>query len=95
MKELETGCSTKEAEWAERQKTRAELLVALADTIKVLNDDDALELFKKTLPDSSSLLQISVGKKSMQQHALTLLKPFKGPQVEFIALALQGKKNWF
>merc|ERR1719446_854864 len=29
-------------------------LFALADTIKVLNDDDALELFKKTLPGAGS-----------------------------------------
>jgi len=45
--ELETGCATKASAWEERSKTRAEELVALADTIKVLNDDDALELFKK------------------------------------------------
>merc|ERR1740129_1433299 len=50
LKELETSCKTKTAEWEERSKTRAEELVALADTIKILNDDDALELFKKTLP---------------------------------------------
>merc|ERR1719183_1447451 len=50
LKELEEGCGTKEAEWAERQKVRAEELLALADTIKLLNDDDALELFKKAVP---------------------------------------------
>merc|ERR1719454_2583587 len=43
LAELEKGCSTKTAEWEERSKTRSEELVALADTIKVLNDDDALE----------------------------------------------------
>merc|ERR1719313_2487090 len=57
LKDLETNCKTKEDEWAVRQKIRAEELVAIADTIKILNDDDALELFKKTLP-SSSLLQL-------------------------------------
>merc|ERR1719326_747943 len=50
LKELEEGCGTKESEWAERQKVRADELVALAETIKVLNDDDALELFKKAMP---------------------------------------------
>jgi hypothetical protein len=39
LSELEKNCANKEAEWNER----AEELVALADTIKVLNDDDALE----------------------------------------------------
>merc|ERR1719223_1176091 len=51
---LEKSCATKAAEWEERKKTRAEELVALADTIKVLNDDDALELFKKALPGASA-----------------------------------------
>merc|ERR1740121_384520 len=57
---LEESCKTKTAEWEARQKTRAEELVALADTIKILNDDDALELFKKTLPGAgaSSFLQV-------------------------------------
>merc|ERR1719429_650492 len=58
LAELEKSCATKTAEWKERSKTRADELVALADTIKVLNDDDALELFKKTLPSPSSLLQV-------------------------------------
>ena len=40
LAELEKGCDAKTAEWEERSKTRAEELLALADTIKVLNDDD-------------------------------------------------------
>merc|ERR550534_1426293 len=36
LAELEKGCSTKDAEWAERSKTRAEELLAIADTIKIL-----------------------------------------------------------
>merc|ERR1719491_2868006 len=43
LAELEKSCATKTAEWEERSKTRSEELVALADTIKVFNDDDALE----------------------------------------------------
>merc|ERR1740117_2209060 len=50
LKDLETDCATKDEEHAAHQKIRAEELLALADTIKILNDDDALELFKKTLP---------------------------------------------
>merc|ERR1719198_2558917 len=48
LKDLEKNCETKKAEWGEIVNTRNEELLALADTIKVLNDDDALELFKKT-----------------------------------------------
>merc|ERR1719337_725192 len=58
LKDLEKNCKTKEEEWATRCKIRAEELLALADTIKILNDDDALEMFKKTLP-TPSLLQLA------------------------------------
>merc|ERR1719476_869785 len=54
LAELKKSCATKEAEWEARCKTRADELLALAETIKILNDDDALELFKKTLPGASS-----------------------------------------
>merc|ERR1719359_2588250 len=59
LADMDTMCAAKKKEWAARQKLRQEELLALADTIKLLNDDDALELFKKTLP-SASLLQIQV-----------------------------------
>merc|ERR1719247_1089123 len=54
MEDMEKNCATKSAEWDEISRTRADELVALADTIKVLNDDDALDLFKKTLPSASA-----------------------------------------
>merc|ERR1712151_510577 len=41
--DLKKGCETKTAEWEAIKKTRAEELLAIAETIKVLNDDDALE----------------------------------------------------
>merc|ERR1719305_162146 len=58
LKDLSKNCKTKEDEWATRCKVRSEELLALADTIKLLNSDDALELFKKTLP-TPSLLQMN------------------------------------
>jgi chromosome segregation ATPase len=57
--ELESGCATKDKEYEERVKTRHDELAALTETIKILNDDDALDLFKKTLPaPSASLIQV-------------------------------------
>merc|ERR1719399_2758583 len=50
LADLEKNCKTKADEWETIVKTRNEELLALADTIKILNDDDSLELFKKTLP---------------------------------------------
>merc|ERR1719243_498935 len=48
--DLATQCAEKKADWAERQKMRAEEISAISEAIKVLNDDDALDLFKKTIP---------------------------------------------
>merc|ERR1719189_3257155 len=74
LAELETGCATKEQEWAEVCKTRQEELVALVETIKILNDDDALELFKKTLPSAASLLQVTESEQSLRKRALSAVK---------------------
>ena len=49
LADLESACASKTAEWEQRSKTRAEELVALADTIKVLNDDDALGVVHRSL----------------------------------------------
>jgi len=97
---MEKNCETKKKEWDVIVKTRAEELAALADTIKILNDDDALELFKKTLPSASSLMQLQVSALATKQRALTMLKQFMREQpshehVAFIALALEGKKIGF
>merc|ERR1719395_508804 len=67
LKDMEKSCKTKEDEWAVRQKVRAEELLAIADTIKILNDDDALELFKKTLP-TPALLQVSASGKATRSR---------------------------
>jgi len=97
---MEKNCETKKKEWEVIVKTRAEELAALADTIKILNDDDALELFKKTLPSASSLMQIQVSVSATKKQALSMLKQFMKQQIShdhvgFIALALEGKKIGF
>merc|ERR1711957_93135 len=92
-----TSCGTKTAEWEERSKTRQEELVALSETIRVLNDDDALEMFKKTLPSASaSLMQVETTKSAVRARALSLLEKVKGgPGLDLISLALRGKKVGF
>merc|ERR1719253_1467950 len=77
LKNLETDCKTKDEEWADRQKIRAEEVLAIADTIKLLNDDDALELFKKTLP-TPSLLQVVATGKAVKARALSELTKSSG-----------------
>jgi len=91
---LEKNCAAKKKEWAVRSATRAEELVALADTIKVLNDDDALELFKKTLPTpGASFMEVKVSAAAVKARALDLVRGVHG--LEFVALALKGKKIGF
>merc|ERR1719253_1437658 len=51
---MDETCATKKKEWASIVKARGEEIVAIGETIKILNDDDALEIFKKTLPSASS-----------------------------------------
>lgn len=95
LKDLEANCGKKGKEWEEIQATRAQEQLALADTIKILNDDDALELFKKTLPAPSSFMQIKVTEESVRARALGALKNTKSDKLEFISLALEGKKMGF
>merc|ERR1719410_673777 len=100
LENLEENCEKKKKEWDVIVKTRAEELAALADTIKVLNNDDALELFKKTLPSASSFMQIQVTAQDMRARALTGLKKFMeqrptNAKLELLALALEGKKIGF
>merc|ERR1719453_328411 len=93
LADLKKNCATKEKEWAERQKTRQDELLAIADTIKILNDDDALELFKKTA--GASLLQVQISNKQVMARALRALRvvhKHHNVGVDLIAMALSGKK---
>jgi len=94
LAELKKGCATAGSEYEERVAMRGQEAVAIAETIKILNDDDALDLFKKTLP-SPTLLQMQT-KRDIQEEALSALQSVKATkkneQFGFIELALQGKK---
>merc|ERR1719335_767845 len=101
LADLGKTCAAKTKEWEARCKSRSEELLALADTIKILNDDDALELFKKTLP-SASFLQLQVTQSQLRTRALQMIKSTqqgrghkKSLSLDFIALALRGKKVGF
>merc|ERR1719189_44881 len=101
LAELDKSCATKTAEWEERSKTRSEELAALADTIKVLNDDDSLELFKSTLPGPSvSFVQVQAGISARRNQALAEIRAAQRkassqnkPGLELLALAFGGKQT--
>merc|ERR1712032_1258500 len=100
LKNLDASCATKTKEWEERSRTRAEELTALSETIKILNDDDALDLFKKTLPSgSSSFVQLQQTRGVLRDQALTVVRKAWGlsdknhrPGLDFLVMALTGKK---
>merc|ERR1719269_318458 len=53
LADLGKQCAAKKAAWGERQAMRAQEVDAISQAIKILNDDDALDLFKKTSPSFS------------------------------------------
>jgi hypothetical protein len=72
---LATSCATKSKEWDERSSLRSQEVQAISETIEMLNGDDALELFKKTLPSAAaSFLQLATTARSQQRRATTILR---------------------
>jgi len=102
---LDKSCAEKKAEWEERSKTRAMELVAIADTIKALNDDDALDLFKKTLPSASASAFVQTGLQTAQGARTLVLSVIHkmhasvphgsgiGLKFDLLAVALSGKRG--
>merc|ERR1719359_1515638 len=94
---------------AELKKSCAEELAAIGATIKILNDDDALDLFKKTLPSPAlmqeSLLQVRASTHNMERVRALLWEVSATKAVDrnaastqvaqLMQLALAGKKVGF
>merc|ERR1719223_1170050 len=98
--DLDKNCEAKTKLFKENVNYRTQELAALADTIKILNDDDALELFKKTLPGASSFVQIQVSERTTQTRALEIIDGLRQHSqrrvhLDFISMALRGKKIGF
>merc|ERR1719310_44484 len=81
---LETQCAAKKTEWAKVCKERADELAAIGEAIGILTDDDALDVFKKSLP-AAALNQLPsvdlhsgfTGHRNMFTGELTLLQSKK------------------
>lgn len=101
--DLERRCKNSAAEREALVKTRQEEVLAITDTIKILNDDDALELFKKTLPGAASFLQIksgisataSVRRAAAAEVVAHIPRSSSRPSLDLVELALRGKKVGF
>uniref|UniRef100_A0A7S4SIB0 Uncharacterized protein n=1 Tax=Alexandrium monilatum TaxID=311494 RepID=A0A7S4SIB0_9DINO len=98
LADLEKSCKAKEADWEVYKKDQTEETVALAETIKILNEDDALELFKKTLPSpAASFIQLDETSEGARRGALAALRsaPRGDPRLGFLELAVRGEKQGF
>merc|ERR1719367_2131684 len=101
--DLKKNCGKREGIHEKEKQMRATEVVALADTIKVLNDDDALELFKKTLPSASmSLVQVQDSSEVLRKQAAAAItssrshmRPGQHRTLDFVLLALRGRKVGF
>jgi len=96
LEDLKKSCAAKAKEFEATSKARKEELLALADTIKMLNSDEALELFKKAIP-SASFLQVQESAADVRKRARAVLKAskYRSPELDFIQLYLGGKKAGF
>jgi chromosome segregation ATPase len=95
---LKVDCAKKATEWDAVCKERQAELVALSETITMLNSDDALELFKKTLPSAAAnFMQVTLQAKAVREKALAMIRASKthGSHLDLIALALHGKTSDF
>merc|ERR1719265_1924562 len=102
--QLAEQCATKEKEWAERQKARSMEISAISDAIGILNDDDALDVFKKSSAGASAsfsqvakvgLLQQSTHRASKAKRAQSILahvaNQYKTPTLKLILYTMNSK----
>merc|ERR1719487_791594 len=65
--DLKERCSVSDTEWEERSKTRALEIAAVGETIKILTDEDAHDLFASTM----SFLQLSSTRRTLSREDFT------------------------
>jgi septal ring factor EnvC (AmiA/AmiB activator) len=102
LNNLKKTCADKQSEWDERQATRAQEIEAINEAIKVLNDDDALDLFKGQLKsppkpvvvEEQAFLQVKTTKGSKMQKVVAMVKSmkFSNPQLSLLASQIKSGK---
>merc|ERR1719428_1090504 len=84
--DLAANCATRSEEFDALSKVNAEEIQAISETIEMMSGDDALELFKKTLPAAPAFLQVSAGVR-LQRQARSV------PQTKFLMLKTHSGKD--
>jgi len=100
---LRTNCGTRKDTFVAEESSRGQEQIAIAETIKILNDDDALDTFKKTLP-TASFIQLKATHRGggVREQALRVIEHAqrrgKSPHAAtfaLIALSLRQKQANF
>jgi len=95
-KEVKEKCFGKEKEWEQRQKTRASETEAVVKAIEVLSNDDAKDVFSKTM--NPAFLQLSEGVASedvRRANAAAVLSEAGKKDSRLATLALEAKLDGF
>merc|ERR1719453_643304 len=85
--DLAANCATRSEEFDALSKVNAEEIQAISETIEMLSGDDALELFKKTLPAAPAFLQVSSGVRLQRRLASS------APQTKLLMLKTRSGKD--
>jgi len=95
LKDLVKSCKLKKKDWQTRSKARKEELIAIGETIKMLNNDEARELINKATPNPS-FLQTQAVNSDVVDKARTLLRPrslaHHDNRLDLISMSLKAKK---
>jgi len=93
--DTQRGCKTKQSEWNVRSRTRADELLALGETLRILNNDQVATLFKRTMP-TSSFMQIQVSSREVLNEARQALATPVGqprdPRLNLISMNMRSRK---
>mmetsp|Transcript_29417 Transcript_29417/g.64654 ORF Transcript_29417/g.64654 Transcript_29417/m.64654 type:complete len:703 (-) Transcript_29417:39-2147(-) len=99
LTELEKGCEDTMKDYELVKQSRSEELAAVADTINILNDDDALDLFKKALPTPESFLQVDATFKQLRAQAAAAVRNIashsRNPGLDLLTMAMTAKTSSF
>jgi predicted nucleic acid-binding Zn-ribbon protein len=105
--DLQKSCTKKQATWELYKKSMGEELVAISETIKLLNDDDANDLFRQTIPSPGMSFLQTVGHtththkhKAWRGRRRAAAAPLRragrrsgDPRMKLLEMALRGKKG--
>lgn len=93
LSDTEESCQQQEQEWHARSESRAEELVAIQETLKLLADDEARETFRKALPSESFLQLGQAAERRSTRTFQGTREEVKGePQLALLSMAMRSGK---